>query len=162
MEELSSRLSSLTNRGGAPFGNQNARKHGFYSTVLTDEEREAMNVAGQIEGIDGEIALMRVKLQSVVRDYPWNTHLIIEITNALVRLFRTRAGLKSPQDDKFRRGLFNVYRMMAQDTDEETFLAILRHELRGEHDLAEEVVSSKNKNNPKQKNEWACEHVTDS
>jgi len=39
---------------GAPEGNQNARKHGFYSRVLTDEERQAIHwMVGDVADISG-------------------------------------------------------------------------------------------------------------
>jgi len=43
-------------RGGAPRGNQNARKHGFYSKVLNEVERLDFELATGVEGIDDEIA----------------------------------------------------------------------------------------------------------
>ena len=42
---------------GAPYGNQNARKHGFYSAVLTDTEQHDIDIATGVEGLDEEIAL---------------------------------------------------------------------------------------------------------
>ena len=41
---------------GAPKGNQNARKHGFYSKVLDEKEQAAYNQAVFVEGIDEEIS----------------------------------------------------------------------------------------------------------
>ena len=42
---------------GAPKGNQNARKHGFYSRVLDEAEQLDFELATGVEGIDDEIAL---------------------------------------------------------------------------------------------------------
>jgi uncharacterized protein YjcR len=47
---------------GAPRGNQNARKHGFYSRVLDDAEELDFEQATEVEGLDEEIALLRVKI----------------------------------------------------------------------------------------------------
>ena len=41
---------------GAPAGNQNARKHGFYSRVLDEEEQLDFEQATSVEGLDDEIA----------------------------------------------------------------------------------------------------------
>src|SRR5439155_2168552 len=43
---------------------RNAR--GFYTTRLSDEEREALIVAAQLEGVDAEIAILRVLIRRVV------------------------------------------------------------------------------------------------
>jgi uncharacterized protein YjcR len=47
---------------GAPRGNQNACKHGFYSQVLNEAEQLELERAKGIEGIAEEIALLRVKI----------------------------------------------------------------------------------------------------
>ena len=44
---------------GAPKGNQNARKHGFYSKVLDEAEQLDFELATGVQGIDDEIALLR-------------------------------------------------------------------------------------------------------
>ena len=38
----------------------------FYTTVLTEEERQQLAVAAQLEGIDTEIAVLRVLIRRVV------------------------------------------------------------------------------------------------
>jgi|GEM_PF-6518470 len=48
---------------GAPEGNQYARKHGFYSHVLSESEQADYELATRVEGIDEEIALLRVKIK---------------------------------------------------------------------------------------------------
>ena len=51
-------------------GNQNARKHGFYSsTINPDEMCRLQDIIAQ-ESIDPEIACLRVKLQSLVQYSP--------------------------------------------------------------------------------------------
>jgi len=52
-------------RRGGQQGNQNARKHGFYSRVLTVEQVGSFWAAVSQEHVDPEVALMRVKLQSL-------------------------------------------------------------------------------------------------
>jgi hypothetical protein len=81
------------NKRGAPVGNQNARKHGFYSRVLTDEERKDFERATGVEGIDDEIALMRVKIKSVVANDPDNIALIMQAIGTLARLLKTKKNI---------------------------------------------------------------------
>ena len=56
----------IKKKGGAPEGNQYARKHGFYSHIMSEEEQMDFDLATQVEGIDEEIALLRVKIKSLV------------------------------------------------------------------------------------------------
>ena len=55
---------------GALKGNQYARKHGFYSRVLDESEQLDLALAPDVEGIDDEIALLRVKIKSVLENDP--------------------------------------------------------------------------------------------
>jgi len=71
---------------GAAFGNQNARTHGYYSQVLDDLEQQRYEQAVQVEGLDHEIALLRVKLLSVVEKDPENIKLITKAAEALAKL----------------------------------------------------------------------------
>ena len=55
---------------GAPRGNQNARKHGFYSRVLNEAHTLQLDQAREVEGIDEEIAVIRVKLLTLMDQHP--------------------------------------------------------------------------------------------
>ena len=80
---------------GAPKGNQNARKHGFYSKVLDEAEQLDFELATGVEGIDDEIALLRVKIKSILKNDPENINLIMQATNALARLVKTRYNISN-------------------------------------------------------------------
>jgi hypothetical protein len=84
---------------GAPQGNQNARKHGFYSRTLTEAEALDMELATEVEGIDQEIALLRTRLRRLVEDYPERLDLQLEAANVIARLLRTRYQI-SKQDKR--------------------------------------------------------------
>ena len=79
-------------------GNQAARKHGYYSRVLDDEERRDFKNAVEVEGIDEEIALLRVKIKSLVQRDPENLRLITHAMSALAKLVTIKYNL--PGDDK--------------------------------------------------------------
>ena len=68
---------------GAPKGNQNARKHGFYAKVLDEAEQFDLELATGVEGIDDEIALLRVKIKSLLEHDPENIKLMMQATNTL-------------------------------------------------------------------------------
>lgn len=83
----------MSHKRGAPFGNQNARKHGFYSKVRTECEKQNLARASAIKGIDDEIALLRVKLKSVVERDPANLDLISSAVVSIARLLTARNKL---------------------------------------------------------------------
>ena len=62
------RATHRAQRAGASPGNQNARKHGFYSKSLTPEQQEAIVEARKADILTEEIAFMRVKVQALVDD----------------------------------------------------------------------------------------------
>jgi uncharacterized protein YoxC len=76
-------------RGAQP-GNRNARTHGFYSKKLDEREKREHLLAVQVQGLDSEIALLRVKLQSLIAHDPENIKLITQATNSLTRLLTAK------------------------------------------------------------------------
>jgi hypothetical protein len=87
-------------RGGQP-GNQNARKHGYYSNVLTGEDRRNLRQASEVTGLDDEIALVRARLKSIVEHDPDNLRLISEAASTLVRLMRASHRLGLHKQESF-------------------------------------------------------------
>jgi hypothetical protein len=75
---------------GAQKGNQNARKHGFYSSALTKEQLREVEDARAVEGLDEEIALFRVKFKALVECDPENIELISLALLRLERLLRAK------------------------------------------------------------------------
>ena len=96
-------------RGGQP-GNRNACKQGFYSRILSTEENEDLSSAGDVEGIDEEIALIRLVLKRAasVNDEKHLT-IMIRAANALNKLVRTRQKLEG-NSDQIGRAVRNVMR----------------------------------------------------
>ena len=97
----------------APSGNQNARTHGFYSKVLDETEKVAFEQAISVEGIDNEIALLRVKLKSVLEKDPENVKLIIEATNTLAGLLKASQTMTAKQKNSVRENISNVLKDIA-------------------------------------------------
>jgi len=98
---------------GAPKGNQNARKHGFYSKVLDEAERLDLELAQGVEGIDDEIALLRVKIKSILENDPENIKLIMQATDTLAKLVRTRYKITKEQKKGLKEAIGNVLRDVA-------------------------------------------------
>jgi hypothetical protein len=78
-------------RGGQK-GNRNARKHGFFSATLSPAEAFQLWNAINLEGVDPEVALIRVKLQSSLERDPGNHRVIKEASRLLVKRYCERYG----------------------------------------------------------------------
>ena len=98
---------------GAPAGNQNARKHGFYSMVLDEEEQLDFEQATLVEGLDDEIAMLRVRIKSVLRHEPDNIKLIAQATNALAKLVSTRYNISKNDKNGIIEAINNVLKDVA-------------------------------------------------
>ena len=98
---------------GAPKGNQNARKHGFYSMVLDEAEQLDFVLAADVNGIDDEIALLRVKIKSILEKDPENIKLIMQATNTLAGLVKTSYNMTREQRKGLKEAIGNVLRDVA-------------------------------------------------
>ena len=98
---------------GAPKGNESSKKSDFYSKVLDEAERLDFELAAGVEGIDDEIALLRVKIKSILEHDPENIKLIMEATNTLARLVRTRYNITKEQKKGLKEAIGNVLRDVA-------------------------------------------------
>ena len=98
---------------GAPKGNQNARKHGFYAKVLDEAEQFDFELATGVEGIDDEIALLRVKIKSLLEHDPENMKLIMQATTTLAGLVKTSYNITKEQKKGLKEAIGNVLRDVA-------------------------------------------------
>ena len=87
------------NRGGQK-GNGNARKHGFYSGTLTPAETSQLWNITNLEGVDPEIAFIRVKLQSSLQHDPGNRRVIREASRLLAERYSANYRLE-PTDRNY-------------------------------------------------------------
>jgi hypothetical protein len=78
---------------GAQPGNQNARKHGFYSRTLTPQQQPFLPVAATVHGLDREVAVLRVKIASILQNDPQNLDVLFQAITTLGRTLRTRQSL---------------------------------------------------------------------
>ena len=84
---------SRAKSGGQP-GNQNARKHGFYSKSLTPEQQETIVEARKADILTEEIAFMRVKVQALVDDPNHDTDQLFRGIWLLARIVRIDDNLR--------------------------------------------------------------------
>ena len=89
------------------------RQAEFYAKVLDEAERLDFELASGVNGIDDEIALLRVKIKSILEHDPENVKLIMQATNALERLIRTRYKITREQRKGLKEAIGNVLREVA-------------------------------------------------
>ena len=71
---------------GAPRGNQNARKHGFYAKNMTVDQLDSLDQALEMEDLKQEIALMRVKLATLLGNPDTPPDLVFKAVRMLSRM----------------------------------------------------------------------------
>ena len=97
----------MKGKGGAPTGNQNARTHGFYSNALNEVEKLELEQAVGVEGIDAEVALLRVKLKRVLEKDPQNIKLIMQAANMIAKLLKASEKMTPKQKKKVEEAVDN-------------------------------------------------------
>ena len=75
---------------GAPFGNQNARKHGLYSKFLTPERAKMLDQASKIDDLSHEITILRIKFDNLIADPSASTNEISKLATILIKLIDTQ------------------------------------------------------------------------
>ena len=107
---------------GAPRGNQNARKHGFYSRVLDEAQKLQLDQARDVEGIDEEIAVMRVKLLSIIEEHPDRVDLQLRAVASIARMVRTRFHISSGGNKSLKDAISKVLTDIAVPLGIKTFI----------------------------------------
>jgi hypothetical protein len=72
------------NRGGQK-GNQNARKHGFYSSFLTPDEINQFCKIVNTEHVNLDVAVLRIKVQGVLQQAPDNRRVLYDASRLIAR-----------------------------------------------------------------------------
>ena len=83
---------------------------------MGESQWQDFELAENIEGIDYEIAVLRVKLKSILEKDPDNMVLITRTTNAMDRLVRTRFKIGKGDNKGLREALQTVMRDIAIPT----------------------------------------------
>lgn len=103
----------MARRGSTQQGTQRGGRRSFYARVLDQAEAMELEEALDVEGVSDEIALLRVKIQSLLENDPENIKLILEATNTLARLVRTRYSLEKEQGKGLKEAIGNVLKDIA-------------------------------------------------
>ena len=74
-------------------------KANFYARALTETEREKLDEARAVEGLEEEIATLRVRVATALKDHKDDVRLALYGMNVLVRMVATQYRL-SPRSSK--------------------------------------------------------------
>ena len=66
-------------------GNRNALTHGFYSSYAREKDRQSIRDAFKLNGLQQEIALLRLKIRRIVSQPDAPPELLFRAVNTLVR-----------------------------------------------------------------------------
>ena len=94
-QNLTVNPTQVKRKRGGQRGNRNAHKHGFDSGTLSPAETSQLWNITNLEGVDPEIAFIRVKLQSSLQHDPGNRRVIREASRLLVKWY-SRVSLRGP------------------------------------------------------------------
>jgi hypothetical protein len=93
---------------------KNPAKESFYARLFDAAEQIDFDRACGVDGIDDEIALIRLEIVKVVSGGDAaNLRLLVQATNALERLIRTRYQISKDQRKGLREAIGNVLRDIA-------------------------------------------------
>jgi hypothetical protein len=81
---------------------------GFYSLALDEAERLELEEAAKVEGLDEEIALLRVKLRELVENQPERIDLHFEAANTIARLVKIRYHISKEQKKSLKEAIAKV------------------------------------------------------
>ncbi len=80
----------------------------FYARALSRAERLRLAHAQEVEGVDQEIALLRVKLQQLAEKHPDKLELLFKGVSLLLRAVATRYRLSPRAEDDLSRSIAGV------------------------------------------------------
>jgi hypothetical protein len=96
----------------------------FYEEALSEAERASTQIALEVEGVDEELAMLRLRLRSAVKAEPKDLALMLRGIDALRRLVETRHRLGEDQTEALaaeipllREALSEIAKEVAHDGD---------------------------------------------
>lgn len=93
----------------------------FYASALSRAERTRLPKARAAEGLDEEIALLRVRLHSVAREHPEQLELLLKGVNSLVRAVALKYKLSDKPAEDLSKNIAAVLRGIGGALEPERF-----------------------------------------
>ena len=101
-------------KGDALKNSRNAMAHGFYTRMLGEAEKRDFLKAAGMEGVDEEIALIRLEIKKAMTGGDdTNLKILVKATNALERLIRTKYQINKSQRKGLKEAIGNVIKDIA-------------------------------------------------
>ena len=88
-----------------PHSHTSKARQSFYSKALSEAESANLEEAACVEGLDDEIALLRLRLRQLVEQHPENVEVQMEAASTLARLMRTRYRITKEQKESLKRAI---------------------------------------------------------
>jgi RNA processing factor Prp31 len=89
-------------------GKKKSNPRDFYRRALDEAEKLELEEASHIEGIDEEIALLRMKLRELLEEQPERIDLHFEAANIIARLVKTRYQITKEQKKSLKEAIQKV------------------------------------------------------
>jgi len=83
-------------------------KRGFYAQALSEAEQVLLPEARDIEGLDEEIALLRVKLSKALEEQPNNMPLLLRAVDLLVKAVAAKYRLSKKSQENLAEAIDSV------------------------------------------------------
>ena len=84
------------------------KRPGFYGQALDEAEKLELEQARGVDGIDEEIAILRVKLRELIVEQPQRFDLHLKMVNAIARLVMTRYNITKEQKKSLKEAITRV------------------------------------------------------
>jgi len=81
---------------------------GFYSKALQEAEKLELDEAYQIQGVDDEIALLRLKLKELAKEQPQRIDLHLKAANTIARLVKIKYQTSKEQKNSLKEAIARV------------------------------------------------------
>jgi hypothetical protein len=95
---------------GGQMGNQNARKHGFYSDYFDPRQVREFQIIIEKEGVSPQVAAIRIKLNSVLGSSPVNLRLLREARRLIVEYYNSDGNLCREDRAEIRRFVRAIFK----------------------------------------------------
>ena len=84
------------------------KRHVFYGQALNEAERLELEEARGVEGIDEEIAILRLKLRELIVAAPEKFDLHLKLATTIARLVSTRYSISKEQKKSLKEAITKV------------------------------------------------------
>ncbi len=87
---------------------RNRKSEAFYGRALDESEKLKLEEAHRIEGLDEEIAVLRVKLRQLIESHPERLDLCLSAASTIARLVKVRYNISREQKKSLKEAITRV------------------------------------------------------